>query len=130
MDRADHLVIALPPSFVAVVYPDAMLWQSVRPTSVSTTEVAIGMAGEQAPDAGGSGAANVPGWDAAFVDEDRAMCEQLQSSASAHWNPGPLLDNERALGDFHAYLGWRLNGVPPEDPVTTAPPGSRPEPPL
>ena len=36
MERADHVVISLPPSFVAIVYPDAMLWQSVRPMNVGT----------------------------------------------------------------------------------------------
>ena len=128
MERADHVVISLPPSFDAIVYPDAMLWQSVRPVNVGHTEVTTGVAGEAATDAGVI--VNIPGWDARFVDEDRAICERVQSNVAARWRPGPLLEIERALGDFHAYLAWRLGDVPPEPPVFSAAPGSRPEPSL
>jgi len=127
MERADHLVVSLPPSFVAVIYPDALLWQSVRPLTVGRTEVTTGVAGEES-DAGT--VVSLPGWDASFIDEDRAICEQVQRNVSARWRPGPLLELERALGDFHAYLAWRLSDVPPEPPVVAAEPGSRPEPPL
>jgi len=127
MERADHIVISVPPSFVAIVYPDAMLWQSVRPISVGHTEVTTGVAGE-AVEAGA--VVNLPGWDACFLDEDRTISEHVQSNVTARWKPGPLLEIERALGDFHDYLAWRLGGEPPELPVALAPPGSRPEPPM
>lgn len=127
MERADHVVISLPPSFVAVVYPDAMLWQSVRPVSVGVTEVITGVAGESTE---ADTVVSLPGWDAQFVDEDRAICERVQANVTARWKPGPLLEIERAVGDFHEYLAWRLAGDLPEPPVAMAPPGSRPEPPL
>jgi len=125
-DRADHLVISLPPSFVAIVYPDALLWQALRPLDVGRTEVLTGMAGESTNDAGT--VVNLPGWNAAFVDEDRAICERLQSNTSSHYAPGPLLELERALGDFNEYLSWRLTQHQPDPPSILAPPGHRPEP--
>ena len=75
-------------------------------------------------------AVSLPGWDAGFIDEDRAICERVQSNRSAHWQPGLLLEIERALGDFHAYLAWRLSDVEPAPPVFMAPPGARPDPPV
>lgn len=124
-ERADHIVIALPPSFVAIVYPDAMVWQALRPVAVDRTDVETGMAGETRSD---DTAVSLPGWDAAFIDEDRAICEQLQSSASSRWQPGRLLEIERATGDFHEYLAWRLNGAEPSLPTIRALPGERPDP--
>lgn len=124
-DRADHLVIALPPSFVAVVFPDSMFWQALAPGAVGETTVTTGVAGERTS---GDGLVSIPGWDAAFVDEDRRICEQVQRNASVRWTPGPLLDIERALGDFHDYLAWRLAGRDPDAPVTAARPGERPDP--
>lgn len=124
-ERADHLVIALPPSFVAVVYPDAMVWQAVRPDTVATTRVETGMAGETRS---GGTAVSLPGWDAAFLDEDRAICERVQANASSRWRPGPLLAIERAVGDFHEYLAWRLTGKEPALPTIAALPGERPDP--
>jgi len=127
MERADHLVISMPPSFVAIVYPDALLWQCFQPVDAEHTRVATGMAGEQAMQDGV--VVNLPGWEAGFIDEDRAICEKLQTSSAARWAPGPLLDIERALGDFHQYLSWRLNGQEPDPPVIAARPGHRPDPP-
>jgi len=124
--RADHLVISLPPSFVAVVYPDALLWQSFQPVDVAHTAVTIGMAGEGPPSE--SVAVNLPGWEPDFIDEDRAMCERLQTNVGSRWTPGPLLDIERSLADFHEYLSWRLSDHDPQDPFFAARPGHRPEP--
>jgi len=126
--RADHLMIAIPPSFVAIAYPDSLLWQAFVPVSVNETRVLTGVAGEQQPpdDADSTQPINMPGWDAAFVDEDRAVCERLQAGATARFVPGPLLDIERSLGDFHEYLSWRLAGNEPEPPTIAAAPGDRP----
>ncbi len=125
-ERADHLVISLPPSFVAVVYPDSMLWQSVRPVGVGSTAVMTGVAGQHATDAGT--VVSIPGWDAGFIDEDREICEQLQQNVATRWRPGPLLEIERAIGDFHAYLAWRLADRAPDPPRFSARPGERPDP--
>lgn len=127
LDRADHMVISLPPSFVAVVFPDAMIWLRLAPVDVSTTEVAIGMAGQHVSAENGA-VVSVPGWGVGFVDEDRNICEQQQSNANARWQPGPLLGIERALGDFNDYLAWRLVGSEPAPPFIAADPGARPEP--
>lgn len=126
--RADHLVISIPPSFVAIAYPDSLLWQAFVPVSATETRVLTGVAGEaQATDDEASRPVNVPGWDAAFVDEDRVICERHQAGAAGRFVPGPLLDLERALGDFHDYLSWRLTGSEPDAPFITAAPGDRPE---
>jgi phenylpropionate dioxygenase-like ring-hydroxylating dioxygenase large terminal subunit len=128
MERADHLVISVPPSFVAIVYPDALLWQAFTPLTVGTTRITTGIAGERPAD--DASAVHLPGWDAAFVDEDRAICERLQTNATSRWKPGPLIELERAIGDFHDYLAWRLADQPPGPPTIAALPGDRPEPPL
>lgn len=125
-DRADHAIIAVPPSFVAIAYPDVLLWQALRPVAVDRTEVVTGVAGEEP--FGSVQPAHLPGWDAAFIDEDRTICERVQRGAAARFAPGPLLDIEQPLGDFHEYLTWRLTGAPPAPPVIAAPPGHRPEP--
>ncbi|MEM7094935.1 MAG: aromatic ring-hydroxylating dioxygenase subunit alpha [Actinomycetota bacterium] len=125
LERADHLVIAIPPSFVAVIYPDAMLWQSITPLAVDRSLVRVGLAAERIDD---GVAVNLPGWDARFLDEDRAICERLQRNARARSEPGALTAMERALGDFHEYLAWRLTEVLPSEPFVAARPGERPEP--
>lgn len=126
-ERADHLVISLPPSFVAVVYPDSMLWQALVPLSVDKTSVRIGLAGEKPGDDGS--VVSLPGWEASFIDEDRQTCERLQTNAAVRSRQGPLLEIERSLSDFHDYLAWRLAKKTPEPPVIAAQPGDRPEPP-
>ena len=127
-ERADHVVVALPPSFVAVIYPDSILWQSLAPSGIDRTAVTTGVAGEQVVDDGS--VVSIPGWDAGFIDEDRAICERLQQNAAARWEPGPLLTLEAPLADFHDYLAWKLAGRDPEPPTFAAEPGSRPEPPF
>ncbi len=127
-ERADHMVVALPPSFVAVIYPDSVLWQAVAPTSIGQTTVTTGVAGEQVIENGT--VVSIPGWDASFIDEDREICERVQRNSAARWKPGPLLDLERSLADFHTYLAWKLAGTEPEPPMIAAEPGERPEPPL
>lgn len=125
-ERADHLIVSIPPSFVAVVYPDAMLWQAFVPLAVDRTRVLIGVAGEATTTNGEI--ASLPGWDPGFIDEDRVICEQLQTNAATPAPPGPLLSIERALGDFHDYLAWRLTGREPDPAVVAALPGDRPDP--
>lgn len=124
-ERADHVVVSFPPSFVVVVYPDALLWQAFTPVDVGCTRVTTGVAGQSSAHAS---AIHLPGWDAKFIDEDRAICEQLQTNTTSRWKPGPLLEIERALGDFHEYLAWRLAGRDPQPPLIAAEPGDRPEP--
>jgi len=126
VERADHLVISLPPSFVAIVYPDSILWQTFTPLAVDQTLVTTGVGGERT--AGTGSAVSLPGWGASFVDEDRAICERLQANTSARWDPGPLLDIERSLGDFHGYLAWRLAEQEPGAAHIAARPGDRPAP--
>lgn len=126
-ERADHVVLALPPSFVAVIYPDAMLWQALTPVAVDKTQVRIGLAGEHSATSETSVPVNMPGWDAAFIDEDRAICEGLQRNARVRSRQGQLIDMERAIGDFHEYLRWRLTDVEPGPSHIAAMLGDRPD---
>lgn len=124
-ERADYLIVSIPPSFIAVVWPHALLWIALRPQTTSSTGVEVGIAGEQPGEA--ETAVELPGWDPAFLIEDRTMCEQIQRHARSPHRPGTLLQIERALADFHDYLTWRLLGDPPEEPTRYAAPGDRPE---
>lgn len=122
-DRADYLMVALPPSLVAVVFPDTMIWQAFTPIEAGLTRVQVGVASE---DPGGSDPVRTPGWDLSFIAEDRSICELTQSNALARHQPGPLLSAESALGDFHEYLGNRLTGAPASPATVCAEPGDRP----
>jgi len=101
-----------------------MFWMAINPAGVGESLVTIGVAGEQDERAA---RVNLPGWDARFIDEDRAICERLQTNESARIAAGPLLEIERALGDFHGYLAWRLCDEDPPPPVVLAQPGDRPD---
>ena len=108
-ERADHVLVALPPSFVAVIYPDSMLWQALTPSRIDQTVVSTGVAGEQIVDDGS--VVSIPGWDAGFIDEDRAICERLQLNASVSWRPGPLLALEQPLGGLSRLPGLEACGT-------------------
>lgn len=123
-ERADHVVIAVPPSFVAVVHSDALVWQALTPSAVDRTIVRLGSASERPPHAT---AAVAVGWPDGYHEEDRQICERLQRNARSRTEPGPLLGLERAVGDFHDYLRWRLTDRLPDAPFVAARPGERPE---
>lgn len=126
-DRADYLVVAIAPSFVAVVHSDSMVWQALAPDRVDRTAVRIGFAAEHS----GSGQHENPwqsGWDRRHIAEDREICEALQRNARSRTQPGPLLGLERAVADFHEFLSSRLTGRAAGPPFVAAAPGERPEP--
>jgi hypothetical protein len=43
------------------------------------------------------------------MEEDRVLCERMQKGMRArHGGGGTLVELDRAIVDFHHYLGWRL----------------------
>lgn len=119
-DRADYLLLAAPPSFVAVVQSDVIRWRTWRPDSPTSTLVTFGEARMAVPDP--DAALQLP----ADVAEDRAICERAQTAMGAIAKPGSLTSLERPVADFNRYLAWRLNGVEPARATVLAPPGGRP----
>ncbi len=48
---------------------------------------------------------------AAIMQEDKALCERAQRGMrSRRGKPGPLVELDRPISDFHRYLGWKLFG--------------------
>ena len=52
----------------------------------------------------------------AFFEEDRRICERVQTSMSAvKGRGGKLVDLERVVTDFHQFLATRLFDLPPTE---------------
>ena len=51
-----------------------------------------------------------------FLPEDKAICERGQRAATGDFEPGPILDVERVVRDFHHFLAQRLHGAEPPPP--------------
>ena len=43
-----------------------------------------------------------------FLPEDKAICERGQRATTGEFRPGPILEVERVVRDFHAFLQQRL----------------------
>ena len=44
-----------------------------------------------------------------LMEEDRIICERIQKGMKArHGRGGQLLELDRAIKDFHHFLGWRI----------------------
>ena len=111
----DHYVlVSIPPSFVGVVTKDSWDWIVAHPVSPSSTRVLLGSLGRSSPDL--VTRMIVGGYTGAFLEEDRAICERVQTGMAARLSTGGrLVPLERVVVDFHHYLAWRLTGEnPPE----------------
>ena len=114
-ERGRHLLVAIPPSFVAGLTSDSWGWISIRPDGPETCLVAA----EGLYPAALAEYGSVDGADdelaAAFLEEDRVICERGQRGIQArHTSGGRLVELERIVGDFHQYLGARLFGREPD----------------
>ncbi len=113
----DYVLLSLPPNFVGVITRGTFLYQVVEPLGVSATRVISGGAFSDTDPARSSAVSGflkrasarvseslVPD----FLPEDRAICERGQRAASGNFEPGPILEIEKVLVDFHRYLRSRL----------------------
>ena len=81
--------------------------------SPTSTRVLLGSLARSSPDLVTRMAAS--GYTAAFLEEDRAICERVQTGMAARASAGGrLVPLERVVVDFHHYLAWHLIGESPE----------------
>lgn len=111
-----YLSIHLPPNLVCNLYPGSMGWARVLPTGPTTCEVASGFCSHHPTPV----AKGLKAHYAKTLGEDRAICESVQRGvASPRSRGGQLVEMERAVVDFHHYLGKRLFGEAPCGPHRT-----------
>ena len=108
--KVHYLSIHVPPNLVVNLYEGYMGWMRVLPTGPTACETAGGFC---AVDGRTSLASRVAGWlfdfDARISAEDRAICENVQRGIrSTRGKGGRLVELERAVVNFHQYLGKRL----------------------
>ncbi len=102
-----YLSICLPPNFVCNLYDGYMNWARVLPTGPTTCEIATGSCSLHAFQASQEYIAIAEQTTA----EDREICEMVQQGISSRRSKGGrLVELERAVVDFHQYLGKRLFG--------------------
>ena len=115
----DYVLLSLPPNLVGVILDGSFLWQAVEPIAHDRTRVITGAAYASTAPSDSAGVAKwakriVAGAAGAvipdFLPEDKAICERGQRGASGDFEPGPILDVERVLVDFHHYLARQLHG--------------------
>ena len=103
----DHyLLISLPPNFVAILTHDSLGWLSATPLNAAECLIRSGALGE--PGAG-SESNESQAFTKAFFEEDKMICERVQSGMQARTGKGgQLVEMERVVVDFHQYLASRL----------------------
>ncbi len=121
-ERSHYVLVAVPPSFVALLNRETFGWLALHPESPERTRVVSNslVPGPLADPDPAAREAMDP-LTRRFFDEDRWICERNQRGMQArHTRGGQLVELERIVGDFHQYLGARLFGATPE-PVHRAP---------
>jgi phenylpropionate dioxygenase-like ring-hydroxylating dioxygenase large terminal subunit len=105
-ERDHYFVISIPPNIDLFANADGWGWLSVLPQSVDRTIICGG--GRFCEDEDGPGAAEMKHYDA-IMEEDRTLCERIQKGmGTRHGRGGQLIELDRAIKDFHHYLGWRI----------------------
>jgi hypothetical protein len=105
-EREHYLVISIPPNIAAYANADGWTWLSVLPQSADRTVVCGG--GRVSKHQDGPAAAETKN-DDRIMEEDQILCERIQKGMSARQGRGgQLVELDRAIKDFHHYLGWRL----------------------
>lgn len=113
---SDHYVlVSVPPSFVGVATRESWDWIAAHPLSPASTRVFTGSLTKAKPDIITKWVSG--GFATAFLEEDRAICERVQTGMAARAsNGGRLVPLERVVVDFHHYLGWQMLGEEPPPP--------------
>jgi phenylpropionate dioxygenase-like ring-hydroxylating dioxygenase large terminal subunit len=105
-EREHYLVISVPPNIVFFANADGWGWLSVVPQSADHTLICEG--GRFSDHEDGPAAAELKSYER-VMEEDRVLCERIQRGMNSHHGRGgQLVELDRAIKDFHHYLGWRL----------------------
>lgn len=105
-EREHYFVISIPPNVVFFANADSWSWLLMLPESANRTTVVGG--GRISRHPGGPAAAEMKNYQQ-VMSEDQILCERIQKGMSArHGRGGQLVELDRAINDFHHYLGWRL----------------------
>ena len=118
-------LVSIPPSFVGIVSPEGWGWLAAHPLTPTTTRVFTAALTKQPRESVSKKGFDTPPPEsvAAFLEEDRAICERSQLGMAARESSGGrLVPLERVVVDFHHFLGSRLLGAtPPPAHVERAP---------
>jgi phenylpropionate dioxygenase-like ring-hydroxylating dioxygenase large terminal subunit len=105
-EREHYLVISVPPNIVFFANADGWGWLLVLPQSAGRTLICEG--GRYSEHEDGPAAAELKSYQQ-VAEEDLILCERIQKGMSSHHGRGgQLVELDRAITDFHHYLGWRL----------------------
>lgn len=108
-----YMLIYLPPGFIGILSYDSFDWIAVTPDGPENCFVQGGGMSEHASGENGKGS---DAFTAAFLQEDKDICELVQSGmGSRHHQGGNLLEVERIVVDFHQYLAKHLFNSPVSD---------------
>lgn len=103
----EYLLVMMPPGLVLIVAYDSLSWLSIRPVSVTTSEIHAGALSISPAEEDDSSLA----FTQAFFAEDKMICERVQSAMQSHYaGGGPLVELEEVLVNFYQYLQARLAG--------------------
>ena len=115
-DRARYVLVSLPPSFVGILTRDSWGWITIHPDGPERCRI-TGEALIPEAYASAAGDGSIDDFTAAFMAEDKWICERGQRGIqSRHSSGGQLVELERVVGDFHHYVAARLFGRTPEAP--------------
>lgn len=104
-----YVLIYLPPGFIGILTYESFDWIAVTPDGPEHCFVHGGGMAEYAPDKSDKASSEFA---AAFLQEDKDICELVQSGmGSRHHKGGTLLEVERIVVDFHQYLAKHLFGA-------------------
>ncbi len=105
-EREYYLVLSISPNISFFTNADGWSWLSMLPQTADRTLVWGGGRISKHPD--GPAAAEMKNNDR-IMQEDRILCERMQKGMSTrNGRGGRLVELDRAIKEFHHYLGWRL----------------------
>ncbi|MEM8501056.1 MAG: aromatic ring-hydroxylating dioxygenase subunit alpha [Pseudomonadota bacterium] len=106
-NEVHYLSICFPPNLVCNLYDGYITWARVLPTGAGSTEIATGYAAIQDYKVSKS----IDSIGKKIITEDKQICELAQlGTQSRRTKGGRLVEMERAVVDFHQYLGKMMFG--------------------
>ena len=106
-----YVLLSMAPSFVGILTNGNLGWLSVHPLGPAQTMIRSGAIGTKKGMRSDSSAEQFA---KDFFEEDRRICERVQTGMSAvKGRGGKLVDLERVVTDFHQFLATRLFDLPP-----------------